>query len=420
MSKAVISGIIFFLTAQQVFAQITVNLDILSEEVSAVEKTASESQSSGETITLSPPPEITLMPPKVEEAKPTKAAAPKKATVPVVKKAAAPKPPVRAQKEKLEIKESSVKDAHDRLKPRANPVPEVKVLAIANGDAKKQEGPKLSKHFLEQQETLKAAQETETKEPSKKTSVKTVQKASAQPSVAKPVEAPAPSIKTASSPEPKLSKRFLEQERLKVEEEEEEEKQETAKEQKTKSTAVAKQTDKKTASPPKMLLSSKKHEKTKTETTEAKEEEYKIPAIKWSVFHVPGKLTPAERSATLAKEIPEESATKQALQKSRRLAHIFLFENKSAELTEEMESALNTMIKSLKRSPSQRVLLYAYSAPTTPEFGRERQISLRRALKVRSYFSRNGISSLRVEIRPQGQKGAGTQIPNRLDILIAE
>ena len=51
---------------------------------------------------------------------------------------------------------------------------------------------------------------------------------------------------------------------------------------------------------------------------------------------------------------------------------------------------------------------------------RERQYALRRALMIRSYLTQKGTHSLRIEMRPSGQKGAGEKIPDRTDILLEE
>ena len=86
-----------------------------------------------------------------------------------------------------------------------------------------------------------------------------------------------------------------------------------------------------------------------------------------------------------------------------------------------METELDSLIAVMRKSPDKRMTVFAYSAPTeAPDYGRERQVSLRRALSVRSYMSRAGISSLRVDIRALGQRGAGTVIPNRADVLLYE
>lgn len=358
------------MTSQAAFAQITLDLDVLTEDF--LPKDATTSAPVLKEPTVEKKEQIPLKPPAAKKAEKPKArpaakpAAPKKPAVKPVKKA-----------EKLEVKEPAVKDAHDKLKPRANPVPKVKVLAA------------------------------ETKE------------------VRPPEEKPAIAI------EPKISKHFLEQERLKHEEEKTQE--ETAAVQKTPKPAETKQAVQK--SRPEPETEAVKDETVNRETAERqtpkmlltpkirKEQaaaEPKATVLKSSVFHVSSRLTPDERSNLLAKELPEDSATRLALTKDRKLVQIFLFEENAADLTEEMQIALNSLAARLKKNPEQRLILYSYSAPNPSGNGRERQVSLRRALMVRSYLSRLGVRSLRVEIRSQGQKGAGKAIPDRTDILIED
>lgn len=367
--------------SQAAFAQITLDLDVLTEDfvpknattsapvLKKPESAKTEKKEKQKSVPLKPPAAKKAEKPKAKPA--AKPAAPKKPAAKTVKKA-----------EKLEIKESAVKDEHDKLKPRANPVPKVKVLAVETREVKAPEEkpeviiePKISKHFLEQ-ERLKLEEE----------------KAQAEAAAVRETPAPAQKqnpVKTEqalnkSEPEPKTD-------------------------------PINETVDRENArrQTPKMLLTPK----IRKEQTAAQPA---TPVLKSSVFHVSNRLTPDERSALLSKEIPEDSATRLALTKDKKLVQIFLFEENSADLTEEMQIALNSLAARLKKNPEKRLTLYSYSAPNPSGNGRERQVSLRRALMVRSYLSRLGVRSLRVEIRSQGQKGAGTAIPDRTDILIED
>ena len=300
-------------------------------------------------IALNPPAEQSASAPKKEKAKTVrkknakskktvKAKKPKKPVKPVVK------PPVKPVK-KYEVKENGTGDAHDRLKPRAAPVPTVKVLPVA------------PLPVTEQPPVLQAEAET----------------------------APA---------EPMLSKHFLEQ-------------QENA-EHASKELDLMKRAQ--TAEPdtvPEMLLTRKTAKALKTDE-----------AAKWSVVPVIRKLTPKERSAFLVKEVPDDSATAKAVLRNKDLTAIFVFPENSAELTEEMQSEAEKLAKLFKKESSRRILILSYSRPSSPDIGRERQTSLRRALAVRSALARAGVSSLRIEIRSQATKGAGSKLPDRTDILI--
>ena len=300
-------------------------------------------------IALNPPAEQSASAPKKEKAKTVrkknakskktvKAKKPKKPVKPVVK------PPVKPVK-KYEVKENGTEDAHDRLKPRAAPVPAVKVLPVS------------PLPVTEQSPVLQAEAET----------------------------APA---------EPMLSKHFLEQ-------------QENA-EHAAKELDLMKRAQ--TAEPdtvPEMLLTRKTAKALKTDE-----------AAKWSVVPVIRKLTPKERSAFLVKEVPDDSATAKAVLRNKDLTAIFVFPENSAELTEEMQSEVEKLAKLFKKESSRRILILSYSRPSSPDIGRERQTSLRRALAVRSALARAGVSSLRIEIRSQATKGAGSKLPDRTDILI--
>lgn len=410
MKNAVKAAVCFaaaFLTATAAFAQITVDLDVLTEDFipkDALTSAPLKIEDAGVTLKApepaKPAEQAEKKKPKKEEkqsaAKPAAAAknatekkaaakpkpAAKPAAKPVAKKASAPKKPAKpavkktaAAKpvEKFHVKESAQSDEHDRLKPRANPVPKVKILATEDSSRRDKteevetaaRPPKLSKHFLEQ-ERLKEQQQAEEKE---KETAAAAEKPAVKQAEAKPAEKPRPLMETAPDT-------------LSVQ--------------------------------PKTLLRAAGGAETPAGKTAVKQ------PVRFSVFPVSSKLTPEERSARLAQEIPQDSATAAALKHNRALYHIFIFETGATRLDDEMQTALDTMAEQLKKYPSKRVLLYSYSAPDPVRTGGERQHSLRRALAVRSYLAQQGINSLRMEIRSFGQKGAGSKIPDRTDILIKE
>lgn len=369
-----------FLTAKVVFAQITVDLDVLTEDF--VPKDAITSAPAEQKKNVSSP---ALKAPAAAKTKKQPAAKAKPAAKPVVKKTAPPKKPAKpsvkkkAAKpvEKYQIRETAKKDEHDRLKPRANPVPKVKILAS--------------------DDSVKPAEET---------AFVTTEAIPEKPA------------------EPKISKHFLEQERLKQQEAEQ-----------TRQTASVTETpaqpekepepvkdsfltltpeNRPTLLKPKTLLSAAERE------TPDKQTPAQPDPVKFSVFYVSGKLTPAERSAILAKEVPADSATKKALDQKKELLHIFVFESKSSALTDEMRAALDSTAEIMKKNRDKHLLLYSYSAADPAEPGKERQYALRRALMIRSYLTQKGIHSLRIEMRSFGQKGAGEKMPDRTDILIED
>ncbi len=379
-AKAALINVVTLLTAQAAFAQITINLDVLTEDF--ISKDAITSTPANEKKVS---PAATVKQPDIQQKK-SSAVKAKPATKPVVKKTPAPKKPAKPsfQKtakqpvKKYQIKETTKKDEHDLLKPRANPVPNVKVLASDDN--------------------------------TKLTEAKTDDTIEIIPP--KPIE-------------PKISKHFLEQEQLKKQETEQAEEENVAVEKNThsdlpqtslpvKDSFLTLKPDNGTTHPkPKMLLSSFKQEKAQKQTPRPK-------PVQFSVFYVSGKLTPSERSAILAKEIPTDSATKKALDQKKELLHIFVFENKSSTLTDEMQTALDSTAEMMKKNRNKRLLLYSYSAADPSDPGKERQYALRRALMIRSYLTQKGIRSLRIEMRSFGQKGAGDKMPDRTDILIED
>lgn len=325
-------------------------MDVLTDDLTA---TAQEKEKA-ENVTLNPPAEKQTVQPKAEKPKTQKPKAVKKKAVRTKKavKAQKPKQPAKpAVKQpvkpaaKYEVKENGSGDAHDKLKPRANPVPVVKVLPVA-------------------------------------------------PVPVPTGEASAPAEQAAA--EPQLSKHFLEQ-RQKEER--------AAKELEMMKQALVEQ---------QKAISAPKAEKTASaERTTAKTE-----AAKWSVVPVVTKMTPKERSAFLVKSVPADSATAKAVARNKDLTLIFVFSKNAVDLTDEMKTELDALAKTVNKTKNSRVLVMSYSGSTAPETGKERQVSLRRALMVRSALARAGVSSLRIEIRSQGLKGAGDKMPDRADILI--
>ncbi len=375
---------VYFITAQAVFAQITVDLDVLTEDFIPKETIilSSEGEEKKEQATpLTAPTDrerITTNQKQQAVKKPVlkKATPPKKPKKPVVKKTS-PK-----STEKYRVKETAKKDEHDRLKPRANPVPKVKIIAADNNVKPAEETiepqetvsdiltePKISKHFLEQERMKRQKQKKEEEEKKDEEKINSLPMTSPQSEEPKSVEAIDPAV---------------------------------IKDTATKSDFFA----------PKTLLSGKPEPKAKKQTVSQ--------PVKFSVFYVSGKLTPAERSALLSKEIPENSATRKAVEQKAELIQIFVFEKKSSHLTDEMQTALDSVAQLLKKNKNKRLLLYSYSGADPAEPGKERQYALRRALMIRSYLTQKGIHSLRIEMRSFGQKGAGSKMPDRTDILVED
>lgn len=380
---------VMWLTAMPAYAQITLNLDVLTEDFIPKDATTSAPAPAAPPVVAPVAPPVAAPAPKVKE-KPVrlkrveqKKVAPKKVeTKKPTKKSkttaqkaskSAPKASAKsktssensAKSKKYQVKESKIQDEHDRLKPRAKPVPTVKVVPIkervrikiaeTSDDDNK---PQISKHFLEQQQALKDAREEDRSK--------------------EKIVLPPPEKKSVPAPETFFAKSKKKTSTVRDEAERIAQKEET-KEPKTKILPFA------------------------------------------SVIRTAENMTQKERSEALVQKLPKESETVIATQKRKLLAAVLLFKDTSADLTEEMGKALDTLIAYMRKHPEKRMTVFAYSAPTkAPDYGRERQVSLRRALSVRSYMSRAGINSLRVDIRALGQRGAGSEIPNRADVLIYE
>lgn len=377
------------LTAMPAYAQITLNLDVLTEDFIPKDATTSAPAPAAPPVVAPVAPPVAAPAPKVKEkpvrlkrveqkkaaSKKVETKKPTKKSKTTAKKASKSAPKASAKSKtssknntkskKYQVKESKIQDEHDRLKPRAKPVPTVKVVPIkervrikiaeTRDDDNK---PQISKHFLEQQQALKEAREEDRSK--------------------EKIVLPPPEKKSVPAPETFFAKSKKKTSTVRDEAERIAQKEET-KEPKTKILPFA------------------------------------------SVIRTAENMTQKERSEALVQKLPKESETVIATQKRKLLAAVLLFKDTSADLTEEMGKALDTLIAYMRKHPEKRMTVFAYSAPTkAPDYGRERQVSLRRALSVRSYMSRAGINSLRVDIRALGQRGAGSEIPNRADVLIYE
>lgn len=377
-AKAALFAAVGFLTARAAFAQVTVDLDVLTEDFIPKDTISSDrAAKKSDAPVLTAPAAKKAEPPKKTPAKPAKS--PKK------KNAAKP------QKSKgYQVREAAVKDEHDKLKPRAKPVPQVKILAVDTTVKSAEEALnaapapelKLSKHFLEQAERAKIA------EKKKAEAKKTVAAAKPKPvPTAKPSKpAPAP-VKTASE-----------------------------------RSAIAdapKQTLADLAEALKALEKPKAAEKAATAAPEIKTAEKPETPAEVKTADAPAVLpaasnpTAGDRIALLARVVPSDSPTATAVARGKKLQWIFVHEPKSSELTPEMRRALDLTAAQTVKNKS-RVFLYAYASN---ESGAERRTALRRALAIRSYLTRKGVRSLRVEIRAFGNRGAGAVRPDRTDVL---
>lgn len=383
-AKAALFAAVGFLTARAAFAQVTVDLDVLTEDFIPKDTISSAAKKSDAPV-LTAPAAKKAEPPKKTPAKPAKSQK---------KRNSAAKP----QKSKgYQVREAAVKDEHDKLKPRAKPVPQVKILAVDTTVKSAEEALnaapapelKLSKHFLEQAERAKIAEK-------KKAEAKKTAAAKPKPvPAAKPVKPAAAPVETASgrsaiADAPKQTLADL-AEALKTVEKPKAE---------GKATAVAPAAP--VSETPEIKAAGKPEKPAEIKAADAS-----------AVLPASSNPTAEDRIALLARVVPSDSPTATAVVRGKKLQWIFVHEPKSSELTPEMRRALDLTAAQAVKSKS-RVFLYAYASN---EKGAERRTALRRALAIRSYLTRKGVRSLRVEIRAFGNRGAGAVHPDRTDVL---
>ena len=339
MLKVCCYGAIFFAAvfAPAASAQVTVNWDVLGDDIGkpavSVEK---------------------KLPEKVE-----KEPAPAKTT--------APKP--------VEKKQKTTETEHDSLKPRANPVPVVKIIS---------------------QKTTEPVEKTPPATPAEKPEPVTVSPVRKVP--------PVPAVKPVEAVNTLKEEKTIEAVPLTPAE-------------------VVETAEKTVASP----VGAVKEEKTVEKTSEplpqpvaAAEvpapvvEEKEIP----SPFDADEDLPENERSEALAALLPAGCPTLSLLSQHKKLWTVLEFEPRSVVLTEKTVSRLDKLAAYLTARPEKKVVVVSYTAPLSPEFGRERQLTLRRALAVRSALAEKGVRTLRVEIRSSGMNGAGDKYPDRADIIV--
>jgi outer membrane protein OmpA-like peptidoglycan-associated protein len=93
-----------------------------------------------------------------------------------------------------------------------------------------------------------------------------------------------------------------------------------------------------------------------------------------------------------------------------------LFQEGSAELSDDARGRLASLAKVLKANAAVRVQLLAYAKGTAESASRARRLSLSRALTVRAFLIEEGVRSTRMDVRALGDK-AGDGPVDRVDIL---
>lgn len=353
---------------------------------------------------------------KAAEKKPASAKkAPAKKAVPS-KKSPAAKPAAKsalgkaktaAPAEKYQVVESEKQDEHDKLKPRSNPVPSVKIISL---DVHEKEKPANEKAEIKEAGTAK------TVESAKTVSSPAPNVASASPAAPEKPSVSAPEKPVAAAPaeavKPAQSAKAAEASESKIE---------PAATAAVDAESAAPESVKKVEKAQDVIVNAEKAVekivgqvmRKNAEKNEARSQEE---ARKGNPFLDAAALSDAKRSAALLRHISEQAAGRKMLSDKTLLRDVILFEQNATALDVSSEKTFEALTDFLLKNPSKRIIVFTYAAQSEIEAGRERQLTLRRALYLRSRLAQAGVKIARIEIRSQGTKGAGESYPDRAEI----
>lgn len=353
---------------------------------------------------------------KAAEKKPASAKkAPAKKAVPS-KKSPAAKPAAKsalgkaktaAPAEKYQVVESEKQDEHDKLKPRSNPVPSVKIISL---DVHEKEKPANEKAEIKEAGTAK------TVEAAKTVSSPAPNVASASPAAPEKPSVSAPEKPVAAAPaeavKPAQSAKAAEASESKIE---------PAATVAVDAESAAPESVKKVEKAQDVIVNAEKAVekivgqvmRKNAEKNEARSQEE---ARKGNPFLDAAALSGAKRSAALLRHISEQAAGRKMLSDKTLLRDVILFERNATALDVSSEKTFEALTDFLLKNPSKRIIVFTYAAQSEIEAGRERQLTLRRALYLRSRLAQAGVKIARIEIRSQGTKGAGESYPDRAEI----
>lgn len=353
---------------------------------------------------------------KAAEKKPASAKkAPAKKAVPS-KKSPAAKPAAKsalgkaktaAPAEKYQVVESEKQDEHDKLKPRSNPVPSVKIISL---DVHEKEKPANEKAEIKEAGTAK------TVEAAKTVSSPAPNVASASPAAPEKPSVSAPEKPVAAAPaeavKPAQSAKAAEASESKIE---------PAATVAVDAESAAPESVKKVEKAQDVIVNAEKAVekivgqvmRKNAEKNEARSQEE---ARKGNPFLDAAALSDAKRSAALLRHISEQAAGRKMLSDKTLLRDVILFEQNATALDVSSEKTFEALTDFLLKNPSKRIIVFTYAAQSEIEAGRERQLTLRRALYLRSRLAQAGVKIARIEIRSQGTKGAGESYPDRAEI----
>lgn len=402
MRIALLFSVVTFFAAYDAAAQIMIDFDAL------------ESAPQQQNAPVLEKPEKTQK--KAAEKKPASAKnAPAKKAVPSKKspaakpaaKSASGKAKTAAPAEKYQVVESEKQDEHDKLKPRSNPVPRVKIISL---DVHEKEKPANEKAEIKEAGTAKTVESAKTvsspapnvASASPAAPEKTLVSAPEKPVAAAPAEAvkPAQSAKAAEASESKI---------------------EPAATAAVDAESAAPESVKKVEKAQDVIVNAEKAVekivgqviRKNAEKNEARSQEE---ARKGNPFLDAAALSDAKRSAALLRHISEQAAGRKILSDKTLLRDVILFEQNATALDVSSEKTFEALTDFLLKNPSKRIIVFTYAAQSEIEAGRERQLTLRRALYLRSRLAQAGVKIARIEIRSQGTKGAGESYPDRAEI----
>lgn len=358
---------------------------------------------------------------------PAKKAAPSKkspAAKPAAKqpaKSASGKAKTVAPAEKYQVVESEKQDEHDKLKPRSNPVPSVKIISL---DVHEKEKPANEKAEIKEAGTAKTVESAKTVSspaPNVASAPPAAPEKPRAPQVAKPEKPALPVVSAPEKPVAAAPAEAVKPAQSAKAAEASESKIESAATAAVDAESAAPESVKKVEKAQDVIVNAEKAVekivgqvmRKNAEKNEARSQEE---ARKGNPFLDAAALSDAKRSAALLRHISEQAAGRKMLSDKTLLRDVILFEQNATALDVSSEKTFEALTDFLLKNPSKRIIVFTYAAQSEIEAGRERQLTLRRALYLRSRLAQAGVKIARIEIRSQGTKGAGESYPDRAEI----
>lgn len=358
---------------------------------------------------------------------PAKKAAPSKkspAAKPAAKqpaKSASGKAKTAAPAEKYQVVESEKQDEHDKLKPRSNPVPSVKIISL---DVHEKEKPANEKAEIKEAGTAKTVESAKTVSspaPNVAPASPAAPEKPRAPQVAKPEKPALPVVSAPEKPVAAAPVEAVKPAQSAKAAEASESKIESAATVAVDAESAAPESVKKVEKAQDVIVNAEKAVekivgqvmRKNAEKNEARSQEE---ARKGNPFLDAAALSDAKRSAALLRHISEQAAGRKMLSDKTLLRDVILFEQNATALDVSSEKTFEALTDFLLKNPSKRIIVFTYAAQSEIEAGRERQLTLRRALYLRSRLAQAGVKIARIEIRSQGTKGAGESYPDRAEI----